>query len=54
MESGHAFGQLLAIALEADIDLIAADVQERGIDDFTQQANPPFGLEIPIQGDLCP
>ena len=44
VEAGHPLGQQLAVALEADVDLVAADRQERGIDDLAQACRRSAGL----------
>ena len=46
MEAGHPLGQQQAVALEADVDLVAADGQERGVGDFAPDAHPALGLEV--------
>src|SRR4030042_1335231 len=43
MEPGHPLSQGLAVAAEADINLRAADGQERSIGDLTFEPDPPFG-----------
>ena len=56
MEAGHPLGQLQAVAREADVDLVAADRQEGGLDDLAPQAHLALGLEVgdDVRDDFCP